>query len=269
MRCAAGAWLCWPWQFEPQHPAASGGPHAGASLAPAVGKPKCSSIARTPLPAFTYANTLKPASTPRAGQHLEVQRPLQQPCPIHSRPPLLHPLLPRRCLTPPSPLLCLEDQKWPQFGAWSKDAVEPREATLAAHPREAVRQHSAFQVLGLRPAPRTGAGRALPRWLPPAMWPSSPAPPRTAPSPPAAFAGTPTRAFPPAPPQPHLARAHATVHLPQAPWSPWLLVGIGAYESKLQQPRAEGGRFDSRRFKAAIETPSPPGATPWGRLAQR
>jgi hypothetical protein len=80
---------------------------AGARLTPAVGKPRCSSIARTPLPAFTYANTLKPASTPHAGEHVEVERPLQQLCPIHSRRPLLHPLLAGRCLTPRSRLLRL------------------------------------------------------------------------------------------------------------------------------------------------------------------
>jgi hypothetical protein len=75
-------------------------------------------------------------------------------------------------------------------------------AALAAHPREAVRQHSALQVPGLRPAPRTGAGRAPPRSPPPEAWPGCPSPPRTAPSPPAASAGTPTRAPPPAPPLP-------------------------------------------------------------------
>ncbi|WP_239014962.1 hypothetical protein [Archangium violaceum] len=50
---------------------------------------------------------------------------------------------------------------------------------------------------------------------------SSPALPRTAPSPRAAFAGTPPRAPPRAPPQPHLARAHATVSLPRASREPW------------------------------------------------
>jgi hypothetical protein len=45
-------------------------------------------------------------------------------------------------------------------------------------------------------------------------WQGGPSPPRTAPSPPAASAGTPP-GLPPAPPQPHLARAHATVGLPQ------------------------------------------------------
>jgi len=46
------------------------------------------------------ANTLKPASTLHAGEHVEVERPPQQLCPVHSRRPLLHPLLPRRCLNP-------------------------------------------------------------------------------------------------------------------------------------------------------------------------
>ncbi|RKH35786.1 hypothetical protein D7Y13_04435 [Corallococcus praedator] len=48
-----------------------------------------------------------------------------------------------------------------------------------------------------------------------------PSPPRTAPSPPAASAGTPTRAPPPAPPLPHLSRAHATVRLPWGSREPW------------------------------------------------
>jgi signal transduction histidine kinase len=42
---------------KPQHPAAWVDSCAGAKLTPAVGKPRCSSIARTPLPAFTYAKT--------------------------------------------------------------------------------------------------------------------------------------------------------------------------------------------------------------------
>ncbi|RKH31560.1 hypothetical protein D7X12_38330 [Corallococcus sicarius] len=48
---------------------------------------------------------------------------------VHSRRPLLHPLRSGPCLLPRSRLLltCLGDQKWPQFGAWSEDAVEPRE----------------------------------------------------------------------------------------------------------------------------------------------
>ena len=47
-----------------------------------------------------------PASTPHSGQHVEVERPLQQLCPIHSRPPLLHPLLADRCLGRLARLLC-------------------------------------------------------------------------------------------------------------------------------------------------------------------
>ncbi|ATB30422.1 hypothetical protein MEBOL_003883 [Melittangium boletus DSM 14713] len=45
--------------LEPQHHAAWGGPRAGAHLAPAVGKPRCSRIARTPQAPFTYATTLR------------------------------------------------------------------------------------------------------------------------------------------------------------------------------------------------------------------
>jgi hypothetical protein len=73
---------------------------------------------------------------------------------------------------------------------------------------------------GRNPAPRTGAGRAPPRSPPSAAWPGSPSPPRPAPSPPDACAGTPTRASPPAPPQPHLARAHAPEGLPRASVEP-------------------------------------------------
>src|SRR5262249_13872158 len=43
--------------LESQHHAAWGGPRAGARLAPAVGKPRCSRIARTPRDPFTYAKT--------------------------------------------------------------------------------------------------------------------------------------------------------------------------------------------------------------------
>ena len=56
-RCAAGAWLSWPWQLELQQQAAWRGSRAGASLAPAVGRPRCSRIARIPPASFTYAST--------------------------------------------------------------------------------------------------------------------------------------------------------------------------------------------------------------------
>ena len=109
-------------------------------------------------------------------------------------------------------------------------------ATLAAHPREAMRQHSALQVPGVRPAPRTGAGRAPPRSPPPAAWPGCPSPPRPAPSPPAASAGTPTRAPPPAPHLPHLARAHAPVRLPRGSREPWETGELRPLASKLLAP---------------------------------
>jgi hypothetical protein len=79
MRCAAGAWLSWPWRRELQHPAAWRGPRAGASLSPAVGRPRCSTIARPPPASFTYASTLKPASTPHAGENVQRERTAQQP----------------------------------------------------------------------------------------------------------------------------------------------------------------------------------------------
>nr|WP_199243320.1 hypothetical protein [Vitiosangium sp. GDMCC 1.1324] len=50
-----------------------------------------------------------PASTPHAGEHVDVERPLQQLCPIHSR----RPLLPGRCLKPRAHLLrtCLRERR--------------------------------------------------------------------------------------------------------------------------------------------------------------
>jgi hypothetical protein len=52
-----------------------------------------------------------PASTPHADEHVEVQRPPEQLCPVHSRRPLLHPLLPGRYLKPRARLLrtCLRE----------------------------------------------------------------------------------------------------------------------------------------------------------------
>ena len=55
-----------------QHHALWGGPCAGARFAGRVGSPRCSSMERTALGAVTYANTLKPASTPGTGE--DVQR---------------------------------------------------------------------------------------------------------------------------------------------------------------------------------------------------
>src|SRR5688572_20089717 len=52
-----GAWACWLWRREPQHHAAWGGAGAGVRLAPAVGKPRCSRIARTAPACFTYAKS--------------------------------------------------------------------------------------------------------------------------------------------------------------------------------------------------------------------
>ena len=58
----------------------------------------------------------------------ERERPPQQWRLVHSRHPLLLRLLAGRCLRRHARLLrsCLGDQKWPQFRAWSEDAVEPR-----------------------------------------------------------------------------------------------------------------------------------------------
>jgi len=46
-----------------------------------------------------------PTSTPQTGEHVKVERPPQQLCPVHWRRPLLHPLLPGRCLYPRACLL--------------------------------------------------------------------------------------------------------------------------------------------------------------------
>ncbi|EPX61528.1 hypothetical protein D187_010147 [Cystobacter fuscus DSM 2262] len=70
-----------------------------------------------------------PASTPHADEHVEVERPPEQPRPVHSRPPLLQRLLAGRCMGRHARLLlsCVGEQKWPHLRAWSEDAVEPRE----------------------------------------------------------------------------------------------------------------------------------------------
>ena len=234
---------------KPQHPAAWVDSRAGARLTPAVGKPRCSSIARTPLPAFTYAKTrllpphLTQANTSKSNVLFSNS--------AQSTPGVLSFI---RSFLAAASLPALASSAW---GTRNGRSLAPGAKTpwnlvrfaRGGGTRDATRRNSSSPVGTWRsPAPRTGTGRALPRWLPPAMWPGSPAPPRTAPSPPAAFAGTPTRAFPPAPPQPHLARAHATVRLPRPPVEPLPACGIGAYETKLQQTRAGGGRFDSRRL---------------------
>jgi hypothetical protein len=58
----------------------------------------------------------------------------------------------------------------------------------------------------------------------------------------AASAGTPTRAPPPAPPQPHLARAHATVSPPRASVEPLATCGVRG----LREQDAEEGRSPCR-----------------------
>ena len=88
--------LGWLWRLELQHHALWGGPRAGARCALAVGNPRCSTIALTPPAPFTYANTLKPASTPQARQHIQGERPFQQPGPVQTGCALLPRLLHRR-----------------------------------------------------------------------------------------------------------------------------------------------------------------------------
>ena len=99
--------LGWLWRLELQHHALWGGPRAGARCALAVGNPRCSRIALTSPAPFTYANTLKPASTPQAREHIQGERPAQQPgespngvCAPSSAPP---PSRQRRGSPPPAP----------------------------------------------------------------------------------------------------------------------------------------------------------------------
>jgi hypothetical protein len=88
--------LGWLWRLELQHPALWGGPRAGARCALAVGNPRCSTIALTPPAHFTDANTLKPASTPQAREHIQGEPPSQQPGPVQTGCALLPRLLHRR-----------------------------------------------------------------------------------------------------------------------------------------------------------------------------
>ena len=71
------------------------------------------------------------ASTPRAGEDIQRERPAQQSRPIQSR-RALHRRLHRRSLgrallLQPRLRPRLREQKWPHFRAWSEDAVEPCE----------------------------------------------------------------------------------------------------------------------------------------------
>jgi hypothetical protein len=75
---------------------------------------------------------LSPASTPRTGEHVQCERPAQQPGPIHPRPPLLPRLLHRRGQAEALLLWArlrprLREQKWTEPGARSEDAMKPRE----------------------------------------------------------------------------------------------------------------------------------------------
>jgi hypothetical protein len=88
--------LGWLWRLVLQHHALWGGARAGARCALAVGNPRCSTIALTPPAPFTYANTLKPASTPQAREHIQGERPFQQPGPVQTGCALLPRLLHRR-----------------------------------------------------------------------------------------------------------------------------------------------------------------------------
>jgi hypothetical protein len=56
-RCEAGAWRCGRWGLGLEHHEAWRGPCAGASLAPAEGRPRCCTIARTPRASFTDPST--------------------------------------------------------------------------------------------------------------------------------------------------------------------------------------------------------------------
>ena len=67
---------------QPQHHAAWVDSCAGARLTPAVGKPRCSRIARTPPPPFTYANTLLLPPHLKQANTSSAFRPAQQPGPV-------------------------------------------------------------------------------------------------------------------------------------------------------------------------------------------
>jgi hypothetical protein len=56
-RQGPGSLLGWLWRLGLQHHEAWGGPRAGASLAPAVARPKCSRIARSPPASVRYDST--------------------------------------------------------------------------------------------------------------------------------------------------------------------------------------------------------------------
>ena len=61
-----------------------------------------------------------PGSTPHAGEHVKVERSLQQLCLVHSRRPLRHQLLRGRCRNRHARLrTCFGAQKWPEFRARS------------------------------------------------------------------------------------------------------------------------------------------------------
>jgi len=122
------------------------------------------------------------------------------------------------------------------------------------------------------PAPSASLHTCRRRTRPPATWRDCPSPPHTAPSPPAACAGTPTRTPPPAPPQPHFARAQITGGLPRSPAK--LALGVPCWavftETALDRvgslsPEAPSGGFDCRRSQA--EQPAAFKAVPseiWG-----
>lgn len=74
-RGIAGGLGLWAVAVRASTPRGLGWSSRGARLAPVMGKPRCSRIARTPPACFTARREPPPASTPHSGERVEVQRP--------------------------------------------------------------------------------------------------------------------------------------------------------------------------------------------------
>ncbi len=164
MRCAGGDWLSGLGRLEPQHHA-PWGPSRRGQPRPCRGQAQEFHKRAHSTPWLHVRQQPTLAATPHADEHVEVERPLEPLCRVHSRRLLLHRLLAGRCLKPRACLLrtCLRDPKWPQFGAWSEDAVEPREVCPRRRHQgcQATQQRKPGeeQVRGARPAAGASCGR--------------------------------------------------------------------------------------------------------------
>jgi len=142
--------------LEPQRHAAWVGPRAGANLAHAAGKPRCSRIARTLV---IPSRTPRPLSLP---PHLTQAKRTRQsqtsssatlPSPLAASSPSSAPSwpLPQALRSPPP--LPLGDQKWPQLRARSKDAMEAGEVQFGGAWRRPAASASSDKRCG-RPSAR-------------------------------------------------------------------------------------------------------------------